>query len=161
MTKVVNSAIEFLYVSSVLNVSTTSVMLDVIIVRPYGRIHLKNYWSDLAGEEVGNMRKRITIEWDHSFGLEDSMCTKCFHAPGEEIEGTVTITTVGEVFEGEDRVRVVFSHNSSTIKPIEGIRVLPELTEEERTLIRLMGRTYLAGMSRGNIIEHWIDPDQV
>lgn len=161
MTKVVNSAIESPYVSSVLNVSTTSVMLAVIIVRLYGRIHPKNYWSDLAGEEVDNMRKRIMIEWDHDFDPKDNMCSKCFQAPGEEIEGTVTINTVGKVLGWEEKVRVVFSRSSSTIKPIEGTKVLPDLTEEEDRIIRVMGRSYLAGMSREHTIEHWTVTDQV
>lgn len=103
------------------------------------------------------MRKQIMIEWDHSFDPKDTMCSKCFLAPGEEVEGTATITTVGKARGYEDKVRVVFSHNSSTIKPIEGAEVLPDLTEEEESLIRLMGRAYLAGMSRKYTIDSWVD----
>ena len=105
------------------------------------------------------MRKQIVIEWDQSFDPKDSTCSKCFHAPGEEIEGTTTIRTIGTVLKREEKIRVVFSHKSSTIKPLEGVRALPELTEEEGNLIRLMGRSYLAGMSREYTIDHWISTD--
>lgn len=94
---------------------------------------------------------RIMIEWDHGFDKDDHECVKCFHAPGEEIKGIVTIGE-GPV---EKRLVMLISHNSSTIQPIKDMRYLPELTEEQNSLIRMMGQAYFAGMSRKNKIVHW------
>ncbi len=94
---------------------------------------------------------RIKIEWDHGFDKDDHECVKCFHAPGEEIKGSVTI---GEG-PGEKRLAMLISRNSSTIQPIKDMRYLPEITGEQGRLIRLMAEAYFAGMSRKETIVHW------
>lgn len=94
---------------------------------------------------------RIMIEWNHGFDQDTHECVKCFQAPGDEIEG---IATIGEG-PSEKRLSILISRNYSSIRPIKGMRYLPELTEEQDSLIRSMGQTYFAGMSRKDEIIHW------